>query len=601
MRKRAEGDSFSVESVRAQVERILASETFAHSDRLKRFLRFAVEQVIRGCADQLKEYVVGLEVFDRKQPYDPQADPIVRVEAHRLRSKLKEYYKSEGRKDRLLIHFPKGTYVPIFRIREVKAYDAERVPSQRRSPHDWSTIGVLPFTDLSSEKDQEHFCRGMAEEITNALAHVEGLHVASRTSAFLLSGKYLDVCEVGRKLHVSTVLEGSVRKAGERVRVTVQVANVADGYHLWSETYDREMRDVFAIEDEISRAVVKALKVKLVDQQGSQLVRRRTENLGAYNLYCKGRYYHDMWDLQKSIEYFQQATAEDCNYAAAYAGLAESYSLAAFYGVLPPREVMQAAKVAAMKAVEIDATLGAAHTSLGVIKTVYDWDWFGAKQEFQYALELQPRDANARYWHAHYLESMAWLREAIAEMKLALEIDPLSPVINVNLAMAYYLNGQYSEAIDQSSKAIGLNPRFAGGYWSLGLAYEQRSKYKEAIESLQKATVLSSGSPWMAGALGHCYALSGKRDMARKVLEELETLSRRKYVSPVSMALINIGLGETDQAFLWFEEAYAQRDGRLIYLNVSPTYDILRSDPRFLDLVRRVGLPAQSTRKSPSR
>jgi len=601
VRTPAEGGSFSPESVQAQLERILASKTFAHSHRLRRFLRFAVEQVIRGGADQLKEYVIGVEVFDRKQPYDPQGDSIVRVEAHRLRSKLKEYYKSEGRKDRLLIQVPKGTYVPIFGIQERRPYEGKRIRLRRRSPGDWSTIAVLPFADLSLEKDQEYFCKGIAEEIINGLAHVEGLRVASRTSAFLFSGKNLDVREVGRKLNVSTVLEGSVQKAGERVRVMVQLASVADGYQLWSERYDQEMKDVFAIEDEISRAVVNALKVKLVGQQGSQLVRRRTENLAAYNLYFKGRHHQDSLKFEQSIEYFQKAIAQDSNYAPAYAGLAESYSLVAFYGVLPPREAMQAAKTAAMKALEIDATLGAAHTSLGVIKTLYDWDWLGAKQEFQYALELQPCDANARYWYAHYLESMGRLDEAITEKKQALEVDPLSPLMNANSATAYYLKGRYSEAIEQARKAIALDPGFAAGYWSLGLAYEQQSNYEEAIEALQKATVLSSGSPWMVGALGHCYGLSGKRDMARKVLEELETLSNRKYVSRVSLALINISLGEMDQAFEWFEEAYAQRDGRLIYLNVSPTYDSLRSDPRLLDLARRVGLPSWSTRKSASR
>jgi len=589
-------NSFSADSVHTELERILASETFAQSDRLKRFLRFTVEQVIRGSGDKLKEYVIGVEVFDRKDAYDPRTDPIVRVEAYRLRSKLKEYYQSEGQEDLLLIVFPKGTYVPVFQIREPKPHERERLRSRGRSPANGSTIAVLPFVDLSSQKDQEHFCRGIAEEISNGLVQVEGLRVVSRASTLQFGGTHLDVREVGQKLKADTILEGSVQRAGERLRIIVQLTNVVDGCHIWSGRYDQEMKDVFAVEDEISRAVVNALRVKLEDQRGSQLVKQRTKNLAAYDLYFKGRFYQDRWVtegwLGRSIECFRQAIAQDSNYAPAYAGLAESCSLGGFYGVLPPREIMPAAKAAATKAIEIDATLGAAHTALGVVKTLYDWDWVGARQEFEYALGMQPRDANAHFWYAHYLQSMGRLDEAIVENKQALVVDPLSPLTNLHLATAYYLNGQHSEAIEQSRRAIELDPSFAGGYWSLGLAYEQQLRYEEAVKALQKATVLSGGNPWAVGSLGHCYASSGNSDAARKILEEMQALSNSRYVSPISMAQINVALGETDRAFEWFEEAYGQRDGRLIYLSVSPLYDNLRSDPRLLELARRVGVPA---------
>jgi len=400
------------------------------------------------------------------------------------------------------------------------------------------------------------------------------------------------------------VLEGSVRKAGERVRITAQLVSVADGYGLWSETYDRDLKDVFTIHDEISRAIVNALRVQCVSQKDTQFLKPYTENLEAHNLYFKGCYYQDRWTrewtregsllrstgLTLAIEYFRQAIAEDGKYALPYAGLAESYSLVGFHGLLPPKEVMPAAKAAAMKALEIDKMLAAAHTSLGVIRSVYDWDWSGAEQAFKCALAIEPLNANSHYWYAHYLASMGRLDAATAEISRAHELDPLSLVINMNSAITLYLKGQYSEAIEQSQRTIEMDSEFAGGYWSLGLAFEQQSNYEEAIQAFQKAAVLSGAAPWVMGSLGHCYALWGKTDKAAQALEGLKERSKRRYVSPITLAQIHIGLGEKDQAFQWLEQAHTQRDGRLIYLKVSPVYDAIRSDSRFLDLVRRVGL-----------
>lgn len=257
------GRNVRVESVRVELERILRGETFAQSERLKRFLHLAVEAVLEGRGSQLKEYLIGVEVFDRDDRYDPRTNPIVRVEARRLRSKLEEYYRTEGREDRLLIDLPKGSYVPVFKNREPKALAAESDPTKTQSPDEFRTIAVLPFADLSRENDQEYFCRGIADDLITALTRLEGLHVVSRTAAFQFRSKAYDVRTVGRRLKAGMVLEGSVQKVGQRVRVTAKLTSVADGYHLWSENYDRELNDVFAVEDEISKAIVKKLRTNL--------------------------------------------------------------------------------------------------------------------------------------------------------------------------------------------------------------------------------------------------------------------------------------------------------------------------------------------------
>ncbi len=586
----------SPEAVQAQLLRILSSSSFALSRRQKSFLRFAVEETLEGRAGQLKEHRIGVEVFERPATYDPRLDPIVRVQAHLLRSRLREYYETQGRDDPVLIELPKGTYAPVFRHREAKVLRPGRMRVEQRLD-EWRTVALLPLADLSPEEDQENFCEGMFYEIASALARIEGLRVISQTTPFQSGDRTRYTREMAR-LGAGAVLTGSVRRAGERVRVTAQLVDVADGCHLWADAYDREVQDVFGTQHEISHAIANALRFTLLERHEAQFRRCHTRNLQAYNLYLKGRYYQDQWrrgsGLERTIEYLKQAIAEDPEYARAYAALAESYSLGVFYGVLPPRDAMPAARAAAIKALDLDPGLAAAHTAMGIIQSVYEWDWAGAAKQFSRALELEPRNANALYWHAHYLELMGRLEEALAEKRRACELDPLSVVIRLNSAIALYLNGNYPESIEQSRRAIELDPWFAGGYWGLGLAYERQSNYEEAIQAFEKAAELSGSSPWVTGALGRCYALAGRVEGARKLLNELQERSNRRYVSRVSMALIHIGLGEKDRAFEDLEEAYKQRDVRLIYLNVNPAYETIRSDPRFQVLVGQVGLPGRA-------
>ncbi len=578
-------------AVEAQLQRILASSLFRGADRLSRFLHFAVTRSLDGCPHQLKEYVVGREAFDRKDSFDPRIDPIVRVEAGRLRLRLRKYYETEGRGDPVHIDVPKGSYVAAF-----LAYDAaSKLPplAQQLESPSRASIAVLPFADHSPEKNQEYFCDGMTEELITALTKVEPLRVVAAPSSFRLKGRSQDIRKVGDQLKVATVLQGSVRKAGDRVRITAQLIQVADGSYLWSETFDRRLEHIFAIQEEISQAIVETLRIHLVDGQKASLLKRYTNNPIAHHLYLKGRFQWNMRSeesLQKAGDYFQQAIAEDSNYALAYTGLADASTLLGNYGAAPPTRVRVVSKVAAKRAVEIDASLAEAHTSLAHVLATYDWDWKGAEEEYRIALSLNPAYATARHWYSiTYLAAVGRLDEALAEMTRARELDPLSLSINRDVAMLLLFQRRCDEAIAQAQATISLDSTFAGGYWALGLALEQKARYAEAVEAFQKALLFSHGSPRMMGALGHGYALWGKREQAVAMLYELESLARNRYVSPFESALIYIGLDEREPAFEWLQKACEVRAYELVSALIDPRYDGIRSDPRFHGILTRIG------------
>jgi len=446
---------------------------------------------------------------------------------------------------------------------------------------------------LSADKEQEYFCDGMAEEIINALTQVEGLHVVARTSAFFFRGKEIDIREIGKKLNVETVMEGSVRKAGNRLRITAQLVNVVDGYHLWSERYDREIKDVFAIQDEISLAIVDKLKVKLLKEEKDKLVKRFTDNQEAYNLYLKGRYF---WNrryeggLQKGIECFQQAINKDPLYALAYAGIADCYILLGYFGWLPPKEAYPRARVAAKKALEIDDTLAEAHTSMGWIRTFYDWDWAAAEDEFKRALDLSPNYATGHEWYGVSLAPMRRFDEGTVSLKRALELDPLSLMINSVYGLGLYWERRYNEALDQYHKTVEMDPNFSLVYLFLGWAYSAKAMWEEAIVASTKFVTLSQGSPFGVGTLGSVYGMSGQRYEALKMLDRLNELSQERYVSSFYRAIIYMGLGEKDQAFEYLEKAYLERESWMATLGTFPLLDSLRSDPRVTALLKKMGL-----------
>jgi TolB-like protein/Tfp pilus assembly protein PilF len=458
------------------------------------------------------------------------------------------------------------------------------------------SIAVLPFVNMSADAENEYFCDGLAEELLNALAKIEALHVAARTSAFSFKGKETDVREIGRKLNVRVVLEGSVRKSGNRLRITAQLINVADGYHLWSERYDRQIEDLFEIQDEVTLAVVDALKLKLLSTEKASLLKQPTGNTEAYQLYLKGRYYwHQRTEesVKKGIECFEHAIDLDPDYALAYAGLADSYSLLGLseYGALPPTEAFPKAKEASVKALEKDKTLAEAHVSLAFARMYFDWDFPRAELEYQQAIELNPSYATAHHFRALNLMAMGHTELAIAEMKNAQALEPLSLIINTNLGWMLYFARQYDQAIEQYQKTLEMDKNFYPARFRLGQAYLQAGSIEAAVKEFEQAVTLSERKARPLGLLGYAYGLSGNRTGAKRMLEELNELSRMRYVSSLEIARIHLALGEKDQVFDCFNRAVEEREGWLIWVKLEPSFDSLRSDSRYTELLRHMGLP----------
>jgi tetratricopeptide (TPR) repeat protein len=383
---------------------------------------------------------------------------------------------------------------------------------------------------------------------------------------------------------------------GDALIIRTELIDVADGAQLWGEQYNRKLSDILTVQEEISREISEKLRLKLSKNEQARLTRRYTENTDAYQLYLKGRYF---WNkrtesaIKKGINYFQQAIECDPRFALAYAGLADSYIVLGSGGVsaLAPREAVPRAKEAAVKALELDDTLAEAHAVLGHCLAIYDWNWRDAENEFQRAIKLNPNYATAHHWYAFVcLTASGRLEKAIAEERLAQELEPLSLIINTNLGTMLYLARRYDEAIEQYLSTLEIDSNFMIAHWMLGLSYEQKKMYPDAIRQFQEALSLSPDSSLSRALLGHVYAISGQRNQALEMLDDLAQLSRQRYVSSYRVATIHSGLGDQDRAFEWMERAIEERDGWLMWLRVDPVLDSLRTDTRFIDLVRRVGL-----------
>jgi TolB-like protein/DNA-binding winged helix-turn-helix (wHTH) protein/Flp pilus assembly protein TadD len=460
-------------------------------------------------------------------------------------------------------------------------------------------MAVLPFENLSGDKEQEYFSDGLTEETIAQLGGLEPerLGVIARTSAMQYKGTNKRTDQIGRELGVDYILEGSVRRAGGRVRITAQLIQVSDQTHLWANSYERDLRDVLALQSEVAQAIAHRIQINLTPQQKARLSSPHSVNPDAYEAYLKGRFfwnkrYETADGLKKSVEYFQDAAQKDSDFALAYAGLADSYSLLGSNPIdeLPPREARPKAKAAAERAVELDDSLAEAHTSLASVKLSYEWDMPGAEREFKRAIELNPNYPTAHQWYGSYLMAMGRLDEALVESEHALALDPLSLVINIDLGKKFYMARQYDQAIGRCRKTIELNPDLYLTHYILGMALEQRGMYPEAISEFQQGKTLSRGSPIMVMALGHAYAASGNPGGAQRALGELQALSTRRYVPALYIAALYTALGDKNQAFQWLQQALGERSDQLVFLKMEPMSDSLRSDRRFQDLVRRIGL-----------
>jgi TolB-like protein/Tfp pilus assembly protein PilF len=458
------------------------------------------------------------------------------------------------------------------------------------------SIAVLPFENLSGDPNNAYFTEGIQEEILTRLSKIADLKVISRTSTQHFKSSPDNLSQIAQRLGVTNILEGSVQKAANQVRVSVQLINATTDAHLWAESFDRELTDIFKVESDIAKNIAEALQATLTGSEKQAIAKHPTANPEAYELYLKGRFFWNKRtgaDLRRAIDYFSQAIENDPKYAQAYSGLADCYSSLGFgfdVGSLAPKEAMRKAKAAALKALEMDDTLAEAHTSLAFTKLNYDWDWSGAEREFKRAIELNPNYDNAHHWYSHYFTAMGQTEESLAESKRALELDQLGLIMNEHLGWHYFYARQYDLAIEQFRKTLEMDPNYGLTHWYLGMAYEQKAKYVEALAELQKGKDLLKENVGVEADLGHTYAVSGNREEAQKVMDELEELSKQRYVSSYHIALIYTGLGEKDRAFEWLEKAYEERSDLLVYLKVEPRLDRLRSDPRFTRLLHRMGL-----------
>ncbi len=456
------------------------------------------------------------------------------------------------------------------------------------------SIAVLPLVNASADPNMEYLSDGISESLINTLSRFPKLRVMARSTVFRYKGR-VDVQEVGRELGVRAVLAGRVLQVQDRLIIKMELVDVLDGSQLWGEQYNREVAEIFAVEDAIAREIAEKLKVPLTGKQKQQLAKKQTDNAEAYQHYLKGRFHWNKRiesELKKAIKHFEQAIELDPAFALAYAGLADSYGVLSAWSECLPAEAFPTAKQMATKALELDDSLAEAHTSLAYINVVYEWNWSEAEREYRRAIELNPSYANAHHWYAYLLMVEARFDEARREIERAQELDPLSLIINANVGFVQHFARQYDAAIEQFEKAVAMDARFPSAHYYLGLSYEQKGQYEQSIAEFREAVTLSSGTPGDMGALGHAYASCGKLDEARKVLDELIQLSKRRYVPSFNIGLIYLRLGEIDHAFEWFERAYTERDFYLIYLKVDPRLDSIRGDPRFVELYRRVGLPA---------
>ena len=453
------------------------------------------------------------------------------------------------------------------------------------------SIAVLPFANLSPAADNEYFADGMTDELINALAKVRGLHVVSRTSCFAFKGRPEDAREIGRRLQVRTVLEGSVRRAGSRLRVSTHLINVADGFLLWSESFDREAEDVFAIQDEIARAIGGALRVRLLEPRHEARVRPPTDDLEAYGLYLKGRHFWNRrteQDLRLGMRYFEQALARDPGFALAHAGLADSWALLGFYSAEPPGEVFPKAKRAAHEALAREPGLAEAYPSLAYTSMYYDWDWAEAERAFHRAIELHPGYATAHQWYANFLSVVGRADESIAEFERALALDPLSALKFAALGWGCYFARQYERGVAECRRAIELEPSNMVAHAWLAMGLEALGRSGEAVTCSEETAKLSGGGVSSLGFLGHAYAAASRAGEARAVLEELMRLSETRYVSHYDVALIHLGLGEADAAVEWLERGYEGRDHQMVFLKVDPRLDGLRDRRDFGRLLERM-------------
>lgn len=607
------------DAIRAQLAKVVGSNTFAHAASLRRLLQYVVEESLVGHARDLKEYRVGVEALGRPNSFDPETDPIVRVQARRLRGKLEEYYRQEGRSDVLAINLPKGAYVPTFEERsagpptptlhsrrKVAAlaaslaagtaaggwllFRANRTRAGNAVAGGYGSIAVLPLVNLSGDPSRDFFADGLTEALITNLSKIRSLRVLSRTSAMTYKNAAKKVAQIAREVNVDAVVEGSVNVSGNRVRIVVQLIDAASDRHLWAETYDREAADALQLQSEVARSVAASIRANLTTPEIESLAAAPRLHPDALEPYLQARYQASQSTgaaLNKSIDLYQRAIALDPGYAPAHSGQAFSYIFLCGRE-LPPHSGMPKAKAASLRAIELDERLAEAHAALGWVHLQYEWDWRAAEDRIRKSLGLNPSSPVAHQLMALYLIMRGEHQKAIAEALLALELDPLSLMSHAYLQLIYFAARDFRRVIDLGLRVLERNPKHAAGHLMLALAYEKSGRVREAMEHFRTASRLDENG-YLAMSLAHGYALVGSKDQARRLLERMVELSKRRYICAFEVAAVYVALGEADPAFEWFGKAVADRSECLVWAKVSPWLDPVRSDPRFATLLQQVG------------
>ncbi|WP_321477181.1 TPR end-of-group domain-containing protein [uncultured Paludibaculum sp.] len=623
----------TTQEVREALGRIVESAGFAGAGRLSSFLTYLVERTLGGETDRLKESVLGVEVFQRSTEYDPRTDPIVRVEARRLRSRLEEYYSAAGKDEEVRIELPKGGYVPTFgkRVAAVAAQPAAKQPvtiqvESSPMPKGWrlvgilaglaaigiglgywqtsymrrvreaplATVAVLPFANVGGVAENEYFSQGLTEEIMDRLAQVKGLKVISRTVMAQFKGRDAGLDEVAGRVNASMVLEGSVRRQGERLRVTARLANPKDGSSVWSQTYDRPMKDVFAVQDEIAQSIANALRVQ-VGPAATNASKRTTSSIEAYNAFLKGKYQANLYSrqgLQKSIEYFEECLKLDPDYAPALAGLSSTYSMLGYYNSLPADVAWPNARRTAERAIALDPTLADAHSALGLTLAFHDWKWREAEAEARRAIEIDDGSAVAHgMYAAAVLLPEGRMKECRVEYRKALELDPLASFINFSYAYALQVDGRYEDAVTQYKRTLELKNIHPDMYWDLGMALGFAGRHKEAEEAMRKSMEMHGGDPKRPLTGLQAY-FAGDVEAAKRSLPAIEAEVRLGHEDHMDLARTYSMMGEKQKALETLAEAIKVRESQVIWIKVDPRLRPLRDEPRFKELLHQVGLDA---------
>jgi TolB-like protein/Tfp pilus assembly protein PilF len=456
------------------------------------------------------------------------------------------------------------------------------------------SVAVLPFANRSADPNTDYLSDGITESLINNLSQISTLRVTARSTVFRYKGKDADPRKVGSDLHVRAVVSGRLLKRGSSLIIQAELMDVATGSQLWGGQYNRQAENVFLLQDDLSREISEKLRLRLTGDEKRRLTKRYTEDAEAYRLYLKGRYHWNKRNpegLQKAVDYFQQALNRDPVYPLAYAGLADTYAYLSFFHVVPPRQAMPKAKAAAVKALEIDDHLAEAHVSLGYVSFTYDGDWSAAGKHFEQALALNPIYSGAHTFYAFYLSSLGRSEEALAVAKRALDLDPASPAVSHSLAVQLYLARRFDQAIEQAHNTLEMDANFAISYQLLGEAHVSKGLYREGLLALEKFSALSRTSAISRALVGYTHARLGERSAALRIIEELTSASKHSFIPAFLYALVYAGLEDKDQAFGWLEKAYEERFNRLAYLKQDALWDPLRSDPRFIDMLRRLGIP----------